>query len=420
MTKGFAKLLLRGIVHIVGFSFLFTSVAFASITLPENLTTIEAEAFSGNINIKELRLPVGLNSISERAFAGCTSLSLVTIPDSVTSIHDSAFDNCPNAVFKVFKDTYAEDWVSSHLREFTYMDDEIQHQGDYTYSVSKGINLTILRYNGTATGTLVVPATINGYNVTKIGEEAFRDCPASRIELPNTVVELGHQAFNYCDVEELILPDSLTTISSWAFSGCSKIKSIRIPNSVTNILGNPFYGCHGLESIIIDASHPVYGLYQNALVEKSTMKLITIPYALVGDTLTIPDGIKVIGNCAFGYSGPKFKKVIIPDSVETIESSAFCFSPVEYVEIGSGIKTMEYGPFTYCAALKHVTIKDGTTVIGNGAFSHCESLESIVIPDSVTSIANDAFDYDYYVSFVANPGSYAMQYATEHGISIGN
>ena len=37
----------------------------------------------------------------------------------------------------------------------------------------------------------------------------------------------------------------------------------------------------------------------NALIQKSNMKLVTIPFALVGETLTIPDGIEVIKGIEF-------------------------------------------------------------------------------------------------------------------------
>ena len=146
------------------------------------------------------------------------------------------------------------------------------------------------------------------------------------------------------------------------------------------------------------------------------MELITMPFGLIGDTLTIPDGIKIIGYTAFGYEGPYIKTLIIPDSVEEIRSSAFAFSSVQHIEIGSGVRVME-GPFSYCGSLKTVTIKNGVTSIGSYSFDNCSHLETVAIPDSVTYIADDAFYNDLYVSFIANEGSYAVQYAEDHGIN---
>ena len=393
-----------------------TSIAFAALNLPKDLTAIEEYTFSGDESIEKVTIPDGVVRIGEHAFSGCNSLFLVIIPDSVISIHETAFDKCPIVQFKVYKDTYAEKWLKDQGKAFSYLDDDVHNQGDYTYSVGRNRALTITEYKGYETDTLIVPSNIDGYQVTRIGKEAFRHCNAKKIILPDTLIEICHQGFSYCDFQELILSESLTIIGSQAFSGCSQMRKMVIPDSVTDIQGNPFYGCSSLETIMINPNHPVYGIYQNALIQKSNMKLITIPFALVGETLTIPDGIKIIGDTAFGYSGPNLKTVIIPDSVEEIEGRAFCFSTVEHIEIGSGVKKMDYGPFTYCMSLKSVVIKEGTTEIGSCAFRHCDNLETITIPDSVTYIAYDAFSYDYYVTFIASPDSYAMQYAKEHEI----
>jgi len=387
--------------------------------LPSSLTKVESQAFKGCANIESLMIPASATTIEDAAFQDCSNLAYVFIPETVSYIADNAFEGADAALsFEVFEDTYAAQWAESHNYNYVYTKDTNHQSGNYVYSVSLGKTATIKKYVGTETGVLTVPSTIDGYKITKIGEEAFSYCPASKIVLPDTLLELEYQAFNYCDMTELVLPESLIKIGNWAFSGCRDIVNIHIPDSVTEIAGNPFYGCHGLKRITVSESNPVFRIYQNALIQKSNYKLITIPFGLIGDTLTIPDGIRIIGDCAFGYSGPDFTKLIIPDSVEEIESSAFCFSPVEYVEIGSGVRKMGYGPFTYCKSLKTVVIKDGTTVIGESAFLHCDNLETITIPDSVTYIDENAFEYDYFVSFVASPNSYATQYADEHGIPI--
>ena len=121
---------------------------------------------------------------------------------------------------------------------------------------------------------------------------------------------------------------------------------------------------------------------ERSMCHEANMELITMSFGLIGDTLTIPDGIKIIGSTAFGYEGSYITTLIIPDSVEEIRGSAFAFSSVQHIEIGSGVKVMEY-PFSYCRSLKTVVIKDGTTTIGSSAFDNCSNLETVTIPDSV-------------------------------------
>ena len=63
------------------------------------------------------------------------------------------------------------------------------------------------------------------------------------------------------------------------------------------------------------------------------------------------------------------KKIVIPESVTSIEAYAF----------------------SQCNSLTSVTIPNSVTSIGKWAFDSCNSLTSVVIPDSATSIKNSAF-----------------------------
>ena len=47
--------------------------------------------------------------------------------------------------------------------------------GDWEYTVSDG-SATIVGYNGFCSGELVIPAIIDGFYVTSIGDYAFSDC----------------------------------------------------------------------------------------------------------------------------------------------------------------------------------------------------------------------------------------------------
>ena len=388
------------------------------IRLPDGLTKIESEAFMGCNTMTSLRIPASVSVIGRAAFMDCSHLSYVFMPETVSYIAEDAFSEvAQDVVFEVFPDTYAEKWVIDHDFSCIYAS-EINHTSrDYLYTFCDGQSVAIVRYSGSETECLRVPAEIDGYDVVRIGAGAFRDCAAKEIILPDTLQEIGFEAFYYAEATVIHIPESVVSIESEAFM-CCDVEEVFLPAGVSAIGTNPFRGCRNLEKISVAEENAIYGVSNNALVSKADMKLISYPYALVGDTLTIPDGICIIGNTAFGYEGPCFTKLVIPDSVTEIQSSAFCFSQVEEVEIGGGVHTMGYGIFSYCDNLRNVTIKDGAACIGSGAFNHCEALETVVVPNSVQSIADDAFEYAYNVSFVADPDSYAAQYANAHGIML--
>ena len=81
--------------------------------LPENLTAIEAGAFSYS-GAEIVIIPDGTNVIGSRAFFDCGSLQVVQIPDSVTYIAGNAFDGCKSAVFVCSPGSYAAAYAEQH------------------------------------------------------------------------------------------------------------------------------------------------------------------------------------------------------------------------------------------------------------------------------------------------------------------
>lgn len=65
-----------------------------SVIIPDSVTSIGEDAFTGCMNIENMILSNNLTSIGKRAFAGCCCLPYLTIPSSLTSIGDSAFMSC--------------------------------------------------------------------------------------------------------------------------------------------------------------------------------------------------------------------------------------------------------------------------------------------------------------------------------------
>ena len=68
-----------------------------ALILPDNLITIEQEAFAG-IDSTYVVIPDGCTAIGDRAFADCPNLLAVTIPASVTSIMGNPFEGCAGSL----------------------------------------------------------------------------------------------------------------------------------------------------------------------------------------------------------------------------------------------------------------------------------------------------------------------------------
>lgn len=90
---------------------------------------------------------------------------------------------------------------------------------DYDYSFA-GQEITILRYKGSG-GDVVIPTTIDGKRVTKIGNEAFDSGINDHIKsviIPNGVTEIGTNAFRFnYGLNSITIPESVVHIGDLAF-----------------------------------------------------------------------------------------------------------------------------------------------------------------------------------------------------------
>ena len=79
-----------------------------SVTLPENVTTIEGQAFMGCTALTDIDLG-SVQLISSYAFNSCTSLNNVVIPPTVTNIGVEAFRGCTSLQHVLCRPYYAPD-----------------------------------------------------------------------------------------------------------------------------------------------------------------------------------------------------------------------------------------------------------------------------------------------------------------------
>ena len=111
------------------------------------------------------------------------------------------------------------------------------------YEVVDG-EATVTGWQGTVDEDLVIPATLDGYPVTRIGKAAFSGCDnLVTVTLPDGVTEIGEQAFaNNFFLRSVNIPDGVVSIGASAFAW-SGLRSVTLPDSVKSIGPYAFYGC---------------------------------------------------------------------------------------------------------------------------------------------------------------------------------
>ena len=176
------------------------------------------------------------------------------------------------------------------------------------------------------------------------------------------VSSIGYGAFEYCDNLASV---TFKNTNNWYYT--NSYNSSYIDGTAVDVT-NPAQNAVYLRDDYSDYSWYSIELSDDGNIVFNKDKTELISYSNACGDITIPDGIRKIGNRAFeDCSG--LTSVVIPDCVTSIGNRAF------------------YG----CENLTSVTIGNGVTTIGESAFEGCRSLTSVTIPDSVTSIGDSAF-----------------------------
>ena len=122
-----------------------------------------------------------------------------------------------------------------------------------------------------------------------------------------------------------------------------------------------------------------------------------------------------------GYQGFS-QSLEVPDSrlglpVTRLNHHIFFLGELKSIKLGKNITELEGYAFYGCTQLETVELNYGLESIGDMCFGECISLERLVIPSTVTYIHSSAFNSCDNLTIVAPAGSYAAQYAAQHGIS---
>ena len=319
-----------------------------SITIPDSVTTIEPDAFTGCEGA--LYNENGITYADGWAIFCDKEATAITLRDGIRGIANGVFDNCTDA----FSLTIPGNFSNLTAEDFSSLTN-LTHAAFPTTAIAlipKNIQNAVIT-SGTSIGsyafedyTGLTSVTI-GNSVTSIGYRAFSGCSGlTSVTIPNSVTSIDSSAFEDCTgLTSVTIGNSVTSIGYSAFSGCSSLSSITIPDSVTSIGSYAFYNCTGLTSVYISdiaawCGIDFNGSYTNPLSYAHNLYL----------------------------NGELVTDLAIPDSVTSIRDYAF------------------YN----CSDLTSITIPDGVTSIGYRAFSGCRGLTSIIIPDSVTSLGEDA------------------------------
>ena len=130
----------------------------------------------------------------------------------------------------------------------------VGEQTNFTFEEGED-GLVIKGYNGDKRN-LNIPQTINGIQVTQIGDYAFaesgEDNAVQVLSLPDGLLRIGEGAFYNCIyLTEANIPDTVQNIGVSAFWNCGGLQDLTLPSALIAVEDYAFYNCESFEKIVI-------------------------------------------------------------------------------------------------------------------------------------------------------------------------
>ncbi|MBR6676088.1 MAG: leucine-rich repeat protein [Clostridia bacterium] len=307
----------------------------SDVTIPESIRYIADGAFADNVIIKSVTLHRNVMGISSKAFSGCQTLEICDLSDTKALLGDAVFKNCVS--LKEMTVPAGNKSIGSELFFNCTSLEKISFSGDVA---------------SIATGAFDLCEALRGVYIDDI--DAF--CGIEFGYLTANPLIYAHDLYLGGElVTEITVPDSITSISNYAFAG-SSIESITIPDSVTNIGRSAFAGCMSLTAV--NGAGTVTYCGENCFEET--------PW-LTSMASSDSDGLVIMGDGVLLCYSKNDSQVVIPDSVKYICPSAFEFGiydRVNTVIIGAGVTAIDKLSFgNGFVSLKKVVIPETVETI---------------------------------------------------------
>lgn len=351
-----------------------------------NISTIDASAFEGCVNLTDINLSDKLTTINGLAFYN-TGLTEITVPASLTKITTASAAGKNVGPF-----------AGGVLRKVTFAD-----------GVTKSLQ-------GMFMGTTSLEEVVLPKSLKTIDQNAFKDCSSLKKlsvgksggeNVLDTVETINAGAFNGCSSLETLTLKNVAKIDSSdtnrTFGGCMSLKKV----SVTGVTTTDNTGKTTLSTTIgTSAFKDNKALKEINLDTIKTVSQEAFRGCGVADDGTDPatltlNNVNAIGSLAFYGCG--FKAVQIPrqltsvatGKIDGVEYGPFAGGKLETVSFGTLINTIPDNLCMNTTSLQKIelqSVKASLRTIGKNAFKGCTSVEEVTIPKGILTVSNSAFE----------------------------
>ena len=209
-------------IHVVG--------ALSSAWLKEDVNValkMLAEKNKGVLVSLDLSEVTGLTTLPSKSFRSCENLAKIVLPDSVTSIGYEAFSGCTGLTSYNYAGTLKQ-WCSISFEDVgsnpCYYAKKLCIQGQEIKDLVIPDGVTSIGSSAFSRCAGLTSVTIPS-GVTSIGSSAFSGCIGlTSVTIPGSVTSIGSSAFSVCTgLASVTIPSSVTSIGQYAFDGCKSL-----------------------------------------------------------------------------------------------------------------------------------------------------------------------------------------------------
>lgn len=355
-------------------------------------------------NVETVNIPNTVTEIGKNAFTGCAALTSISLPDSLSVIGSGAFwetsleeVTLPATLTTTGSASNSGPFADiSTLKTVTFADGIEIIPENVLYRASSVENVYIPN-----TVTEIKRAAFSGFSGGVGPDDTDSGISAENVILPESLKIIGDNAFLKSGLKTIVIPNGVESIGSYAFSGCNSLSSISLPESLTKI-GVGAFNNTNLSEIILPASlteasssfHDAPALI-SVIFADGTLRIPDniLRGALNLKTVDIPNTVTEIGISAFENTG--LTAIELPEGLKSIKRYAFSNTKLSDVILPASLETAEAnsskGPFTNSPLLATVTFADGTVKIPNYMLQGTSSVETVNFPNTVTEIGTYAF-----------------------------
>ena len=418
-VTGLKEVIIPGTVKVIGMDAFSFNTSIKKITIEEGTLYIDAYAFR-NAQIEEIIIPDSVVYIGEGAFTDCSKLTTVKLPENLEGLDYALFRRCvsltniniPKNLISIYEEAFIgcislnEIDIPSSVKNisssaftncYNLFNVTIDANNPY-YEIEQGI---IYAKDGS---TLIMTAAVQNQ---------------TEITIKEGIKELNEDSLGMCSNAEIInLPNSLEKIYGTTFNGLKKLNTINFPNGSNNFKVENGY------------------LYGND--ERGKVLIYSVP---TKKEIIIDETVNVIGIASI--QNDNITKLVIPDSVTTIESQIFSDTSgknLKTIEIGTGLKNLDprFNVWSYAQDLEVIidpenqyykvegnliltndgkevvtflkqatsqVIPTGVEIIQHHAFMNFNSATEIILPNTLMTIEDNAFTWCSGITTIDIPNS---------------